>query len=234
MNHLRILTILFVLFTQGYGSSNENYYQKKLFKEQMVLSEIPAISTIQIFQCKCEIEQVIFHCSKSNKQIKRKETYSTIKEMTRDECLTIHSNQTLLTSFGIIERIGPNITTNVEKFVAGYINSNECQGAMFDNGTFKWSNVAVKFKFSLSIQDFTTIVANSKDIISINSIFYEYSTLQCTNSDQFQNFWLQNRHLNYEIENFLTKFESIGPYATALLIPALIWLCKNGTIVISN
>lgn len=248
MNLLRILTILFVLFTQGFTSSNENYYKKKLFKEQMVVSEIPAISTIQIFQCKSEIDRLIFHCSKSKNQIKKIEKYSNIEEMTRDECLTIHSNQTLLTQFGLIEGIGLNSTTRLYKFVAGNINSNTCQGAMFDNGTFEWSNVAVQINFTLNIQDFTTIVANSKDLISINNILYKYSPLQCTNSSQFQNFWFENRHLYYE-NSKVTTIQSIGPLATiekflysilkylapiALLLPVFLWLCKHGTIILFN
>lgn len=91
MNLLRTLTIL-VLLTQVSASSNQNYYQKKLRKEQIQISTTPDISTIHIYQCKCEIEQIIYHCSQSGRQIESIEKYSTIKELSRDECLTIHSN----------------------------------------------------------------------------------------------------------------------------------------------
>lgn len=245
MNLLGILTILLVL-TQVNASSNKNYYEKKLYKEQLIISKSPDISTIQIYQCKCEIEQIIFHCSESGKQIERRDTYSTIKELSRDECLSIHSNQTLMTSIGLIDRIALNSTTIFKTFVAGNI-TRGCHGAMFHNGTDSWSDVAVKYIFIISIVDFSTIVANTKDIISISSIFYKYSPLQCKNSDNFQSFWLQNVYsfieskvvpmdnpphefLIYLNKLVFSTLKYLAPFC--LLLPAFIWLCTNGTILL--
>lgn len=206
MDLIWFLTILFVLIQQGYASTYDHYYKSKLNKEQIQLE--PKISTIPIYLCKYEIDRIIFRCvENSNIFIERVESSSIIEEISRDDCLTIHYNQTFQTPMGLVVGIGLNGPNTFRTIVAGILNLNQCQGDVYEEGLQKWSNVVVQKIYTLSTMEFTGLVAYSADIVSLNSTYYKYSDLQGKTINLYQSFWFPKEISSYE--SIMGKFWKI-------------------------
>lgn len=212
------LMIIMVSIKQGYASY-EYYYHNSVSKDYVKIFKTPDFSRIQIFQCKYEVDRIIFHCNPYSNKLIDMEVASYINEMSRDDCLNVHNNQTLLTSTGLMVNIGLNGTTKFKQIVAGHKTIDECQGAIFFDGTNHWTNVVVEYIFTLRITDFSALFSLSNDIININGTNYNYSKLECTDKYTIQNFWIDEEISYFQrIWNFVLTVEPLSPHMQFILM----------------
>lgn len=215
--------IILVSIKQGYASY-EYYYHTSVSKDLVKILKTPDFSRIQIYQCKYEVDRIIYHCNPYSNKLIDMEVSSNINEMSRDDCFNIHNNQTLLTSTGLMVNIGLNSTTKFEHVLAGHKTIDQCHGTIFYDGTNYWTNVVVKYIFTLRIIDFSALFSLSNDIININGTNYDYSKHECTDKYKVQNFWIEEE-ISYlkRIWNFVS---TVQPLSTHIQINILYHIFK--------
>lgn len=227
VNLILPLLIIVSSISQGYASY-EYYYYKDISPELVKILKKPNIERIQIYRCNYEIQRKFYHCNPySNKLIRIEyDPQSQLIDIDRDSCLTIHKNQTLLTTTGLMVNIGLNSTTKFKKILAGHKTENECLGSTFFDGKLQWTNVVVEYIFILRITDFTALVSLSDDLININGTNCEYSKLECTDKYDVKNVWIENEisyiyRIWYKYLKFASGLPTIGQFQLYLLMISL-------------
>lgn len=222
---MHLLWLMVISMVHG-ESSYQYYYRPDLPKELITIIKASDVSFIQIYQCQHKIDRIIYHCGNNSYHlIEGFEFHDEMKEISRDDCLNIHENRTLWDASGTVRNLMGNGSSILKEQVAGKKTARGCEGAVFDNGTRKWSNVVVEYISTFSVLDFRAIVSPFKNLINVNGTNYKYSNLECIDKKQFYTFWKHK-----EVSNYATVLNTLARILAVIEPPAVkfqIYLMSN-------
>lgn len=206
-----------MIFIKHGEASYQYYYRANLPIELITIIKAEDASIIHIYQCQHKFERIIYHCN-SKHLIENFELHDETREISRNDCLNIHKNNTFLDTNGKLKNIFGNSSLTYNEQVAGKRTARGCEGDLFDNGTRLWGNVVVEYVSTFSIRDYPTIVSPFKNLISINGTNFKYSKLECIDKNQFYTFWNHKEISSYNtVLNSLSRIlQVIEPQAVKL------------------
>lgn len=161
-------------------------------KEFVQLLQINDFQTVEVIQCKVEIDRTIKRCGMfSHTMDVLNGKYAYIYEVSREACIRMHTLRSFEISGTYITGLNSNQTTSRPVTLAGSVDATGgCAGSAYSDPYGTWTEVIVLATIRITLQDYTANVKIDSNRVQLRSgITCKLSTTSCTDIEGGNTFW---------------------------------------------